>query len=506
MTSPITTPVDYAVVIPTIGRVGLGDLIAAVDREPAPARIVVADDRRGPVPSLDLPVTRAPLIVVRTGGRGPAAARNAGWRAAGTEWVAFLDDDVQVPADWCARLANDLAGLPETVGASQAWLHVPMPVGRRPTDEERRTTGLMGGQWITADIAYRRSALLATGGFDERFPRAFREDADLGLRTVRAGFEIVWGDRVTTHPITARGGWRSSLTAQAGNADNALLRAKYGRRWRRLIGSGPGRTGRHLLTVAAAATALVAAVAGRGRITAGASGLWALLTAEFAAERLVPGPLTRREVATILLTSVAIPPLAVLHRARGEVSVRLPMRRTDDDRPRAVLFDRDGTLIENVPYLADAASVQPLPGAVRTLSALRRNGIAVGVVSNQSGVARGLITPAQLERVNARVESLLGPFDTWQLCVHDAAAGCDCRKPQPGMVLAAAEALGVPTSDCVLIGDTGADVDAALTAGARAVLVPNDDTLLAEIDRAGVVATVAPSLASAVRRSVGWLG
>jgi histidinol-phosphate phosphatase family protein len=169
------------------------------------------------------------------------------------------------------------------------------------------------------------------------------------------------------------------------------------------------------------------------------------------------------------------------------------------------LFDRDGTLIENVPYLADPGRVQPVPGAGQTLAALRRQGIAVGVISNQSGVARGLITPAQLESVNARIEFLLGPFDTWQVCVHHPKDACSCRKPAPGMVAAAADALGVATRDCVLIGDTGADVDAALTAGARAVLVPTSETLLCEVDRAAVVASVAPNLTAAVRRSVGRL-
>ena len=497
--------IEYAVVIPTIGRAGLAQLVATVDGEPAPARIVIADDRPDPAPSLHLPETRAPLLVVGTHGRGPGAARNAGWRAAGTEWVAFLDDDVSVPVDWCSRLVHDLQDLPGDVGASQAWLHVPLPAGRLPTDEERRATGLVGARWITADMAYRRTALLATGGFDERFPRAFREDSDLALRTVRAGFTIVWGDRVTTHPITSRGGWRSSLRAQAGNADNALMRAKYGWRWRRLAATGPGRTGRHIASVAAAGTVVVAMIAGHRRTAKAAGSLWALLTAEFVIERVLPGPRTAREIATVLATSVAIPPLALLHRARGELAVRQPGRRKAADRPGAVLFDRDGTLIENIPYLADPRGVRPLPSAGRVLTALRRNGIAVGVVSNQSGVARGLITPAQLDSVNARVDALLGPFDTWQVCPHDPTDGCSCRKPQPGMVVAAAAELGIPTQECVLIGDTGADVDAALTAGARAVLVPTAETLQAEVDRASVVAAVAPNLAAAVRRSVGRL-
>ena len=498
--------IDYAVVIPTIGRASLAELVTVVDQTPAPTRIVIADDRPDPAEPLSLPQTRVPLVVVHSRGRGPAAARNAGWRETASEWVAFLDDDVVVPADWCSRLARDLRDLPDGVGASQAWLHVPLDPGQRPTDEQRRTTGLVGAQWITADMAYRRTALLATGGFDERFPRAFREDADLGLRTVRAGYSIVWGERVTTHPLTSRGGWRSSLKAQAGNADNALMRAKYGRRWRQLTGSTGGRSGRHLLTAAAAGVAVTGLVARRGRVAAIAATVWTLLTAEFAVERILPGPRTTGEVAAMLVTSAAIPPLAVAHRLRGELTVRQAARQPrTDDRPRAVLFDRDGTLIENVPYLADPGRVQPVPGAGQTLDALRRNGIAVGVVSNQSGVARGLITRDQLASVNAQVESLLGPFDTWQVCLHQPSDACDCRKPAPGMVTAAANALGVSARDCVLIGDTGADVDAALTAGARAVLVPTLDTLLCEVDRAGVVASVAPSLPAAVRQSVGRL-
>jgi len=503
----IDRQVAFAVVIPTIGRSSLPDLVAAVDRSPAPACIVIADDRPDPTPALPLPATKAPLVVVRSYGSGPAAARNVGWRSTESEWVVFLDDDVVVPADWCAQVARDLRDLPAEVGASQAWLHVPHPTGRRPTDEERRTTGLVGAQWITADMAYRRSALFATGGFDERFPRAFREDADLGLQTVRAGYSIVWGDRVTTHPLTSRGGWRSSLRAQAGNADNAVMRAKYGRHWRKLIAAGRGRTAIHALTVASGATAMAALAGRRRRLAAAAGTSCALLTVEFAIERILPGPRTWREIGTMMATSTAIPPLAVWHRLRGELAVRRAgwRRPPTDDRPKAVLFDRDGTLIKNVPYLADPGRVQPVPGAGQTLAALRRNGIAVGVISNQSGVARGLITPAQLASVNARVESLLGPFDTWQVCTHHPNEACSCRKPAPGMVVAAAEALGLPARDCVLIGDTGADVDAALTAGARAVLVPNAATRRSEVDRAAVVASVAPNLSAAVRQSVGRL-
>ncbi|WP_231930268.1 D-glycero-alpha-D-manno-heptose-1,7-bisphosphate 7-phosphatase [Friedmanniella luteola] len=165
---------------------------------------------------------------------------------------------------------------------------------------------------------------------------------------------------------------------------------------------------------------------------------------------------------------------------------------------RAVLFDRDNTLIHDVPYLADPAGVRPVDGARELLDQLRERGIAIGVVSNQSGVARGLISPDALARVNARVETLLGPFDTWQVCPHGEQDGCGCRKPAPGLVTAAAAALGLEPAACLVVGDIGADVAAGLAAGARAVLVPTPVTRRAEVERARRTAAVAGSLAEAV--------
>ena len=78
--------------------------------------------------------------------------------------------------------------------------------------------------------------------------------------------------------------------------------------------------------------------------------------------------------------------------------------------------------------------------------------------------AKGLIAPDELKAVNAKVDAVLGPFDAWQICVHDEGDGCRCRKPAPGMVQAAADALGVDSTRCVVIGDTGGDVNAALSA------------------------------------------
>ncbi len=155
---------------------------------------------------------------------------------------------------------------------------------------------------------------------------------------------------------------------------------------------------------------------------------------------------------------------------------------------KAVLFDRDGTLIHDVPYNGDPARVRPMPGAKAALDRLRAAGVTVGVVTNQSGVARGLLTYDQVEAVNRRVEELLGPFAVFAVCPHGPEDGCACRKPAPGLVTDAARRLGLAPEDCALVGDIGSDVEAAAAAGARAILVPTPVTLPEEVAAAPEVA------------------
>ncbi len=142
-----------------------------------------------------------------------------------------------------------------------------------------------------------------------------------------------------------------------------------------------------------------------------------------------------------------------------------------------MFFDRDETLIEDVPYNGDPTRVVPLPGAREALDALRAAGIPVAVVSNQSGVGRGLIALAQVDAVNARVDELLGPFGGFFVCPHGPGDGCDCRKPHPRLILDAARALGVEPACCVVIGDKESDVQAARNAGAVGVRVDASHTV-----------------------------
>jgi histidinol-phosphate phosphatase family protein len=485
----------YDVVIPTVGRASLARLLEALATQPPPlpGRIWLVDDRPAPstAPLTSHSEARSAVIeVLRSGGRGPAAARNAGWRASEADWIAFLDDDVVPPEGWTAALAGDLAAAGPHVGGVQGRIVVPLPADRRPTDWERNVKGLERARWATADMAYRRAALRHVGGFDERFRRNYREDADLGLRIVDAGWTIARGRRTVVHPVGGAGPW-ISLRAQAGNADDALMRAVHGPDWRTRAGAPRGRLPRHALTAAAAALSLAAQSAGARRTAKAAAAVWATATIELAAQRIAPGPKTPRELTTMALTSVAMPFVATGERLRGELRARRASRR-----PAAVLLDRDDTLIRDVPYNGDPAKVEPMPGAGAALRQLRDARIPTAVISNQSGIARGLVTEGQVRAVNARVDALLGPLDAWLFCPHAPEDACGCRKPAPGLVHRAAERLGVPPERCVVIGDIGADVEAAHAAGARAVLVPTARTRPEEVAAAPLVA---PDLPSAIR-------
>jgi HAD superfamily hydrolase (TIGR01662 family) len=505
---------SYAVVIPTIGR---HSLLVLLDSLADSARVtgmalppvVLVDDRPSPAAELDVAGHRAvgwPITVLRSGGRGPAAARNVGWRACVSDWVAFLDDDVLVSPSWLSDLEHDLAVASAVLGGTQGRIEVPLPADRRPRDWERGTAGLATAAWITADMAYRRSALVDCGGFDERFRRAFREDADLALRMLDRGWELSRGSRQTVHPVRPAGWW-ASVSQQRGNADDVLMRRLHGRNWRRRAAAPLGRRPQHLLSTAAGLTAVIAALAHRRRAAALAGLVWAGNAAEFSWRRIAPGPRDQAEVLRMITTSVLIPPAASWFWLRaltdrgaaaglsgdalgdrpgdalGDRSGDALGDRPGDatGRPAAVLLDRDGTLVRDVPYNGDPAAVSPMPGARQALDRLRAAGIPVAVITNQSGIGRGLLTTAQVEAVNHRIETLLGPFDGWFVCPHTDEAGCGCRKPAPGLVRQAAAGLGVSAGNCVVIGDIGSDIGSATAAGAASILVPTRQTRPEEV-------------------------
>ncbi|MGW3071432.1 HAD-IIIA family hydrolase [Kitasatospora sp. NPDC001132] len=137
-----------------------------------------------------------------------------------------------------------------------------------------------------------------------------------------------------------------------------------------------------------------------------------------------------------------------------------------------MLFGRDGTLLRDVSCNGDPATVHPTAGIRAALTALRTAGFAVGALSNQPAVARGLLGRGQVEAVQARTELLLGPVDVWAVCPHGPHDGCACHMPAPGLVTAACRALGLPPGRVTVIGCADSVIAAALAAGAHAIRVP----------------------------------
>ena len=155
------------------------------------------------------------------------------------------------------------------------------------------------------------------------------------------------------------------------------------------------------------------------------------------------------------------------------------------NQPRpAVFLDKDGTLIEDVPYNVDPDQIRLAPGVGEGLAQLRAAGFRLIVVSNQSGVARGLFSESALGGVEDRISELLAGFgvdlDGFYYCPHHPegvepryAMTCECRKPAPGLILKAAREHAVDLDRSWFIGDILNDVEAAHRAGCRAALINN---------------------------------
>ena len=140
---------------------------------------------------------------------------------------------------------------------------------------------------------------------------------------------------------------------------------------------------------------------------------------------------------------------------------------------RAVFLDRDDTLIVDESYMSDATRIRPVPGAREALLRLQAAGRELVVISNQSGVARGLVTPEQVAAIEARLRELFAPlrFAAFEYCFHHPDDGCDCRKPKPTLLLRAAARLDLELGSSVMVGDKSSDVAAGNAAGCWSIRV-----------------------------------
>lgn len=144
--------------------------------------------------------------------------------------------------------------------------------------------------------------------------------------------------------------------------------------------------------------------------------------------------------------------------------------------PQAVFLDRDGTInVERADYVKSIEELVLLDGVLEALRNLSRFEVPIVLITNQSAVGRGIVTPAQIADIHAHlcagVQQAGGRIDAVYVCPHRPDEGCECRKPKPGLLLAAASDLCLDLRRCVFIGDAVTDLEAARTAGCQPVLV-----------------------------------
>jgi histidinol-phosphate phosphatase family protein len=164
------------------------------------------------------------------------------------------------------------------------------------------------------------------------------------------------------------------------------------------------------------------------------------------------------------------------HAAAARYAVRdAPSRLMGIMESRAILLDRDGTLIEDPGYLSDPASLVWKEGAFAALARLQASGFVLIIVTNQSGIARGFFTPQAMERVHARIRHDLTAAGVRLAaiyhCPHGPDDGCDCRKPETGLVLQAAREHGLDLSRSWMVGDKCSDILAGQRSRMRTALV-----------------------------------
>ncbi|HEX5394157.1 MAG TPA: glycosyltransferase [Rhodocyclaceae bacterium] len=255
------------------------------------------------------------------GSKGPAAARNAGWRAANGAIIAFTDDDAIPLPQW---LAQGLAAMaPDNVAAAWGRVMVPLPEPPAlPTDSERDAARLNQNEFVTANCFVRRAALDDAGGFDEHFTRPRREDTDLYFTLLEHHAKIIYAPAAKVlHPPhgTSPG---ASLHRPRHLYFDALLCKKHPRLYRQKISTGP--PWHDYATVYCAVVALVAALSGYGDVAFIAGLGWAGLTAHFASRRLKGASKAWPHVADMIVTSIVIPFLAVFWRLYGALHFRVP--------------------------------------------------------------------------------------------------------------------------------------------------------------------------------------
>jgi glycosyltransferase involved in cell wall biosynthesis len=249
--------------------------------------------------------------------KGPAAARNVGWKAASAPLIAFTDDDTLPDANWLQSLWDAWHGEELMVYTGK----LVVPLSAKPTDYEWNTAQLEKAEFITANCACTKAALEEVGGFDEQFETAWREDSDLQFRLLQSHIPIQHlQEAVVVHPVRSAS-WGVSIKEQRKNVFNALLYKKFPDMYRSRIQRRPAWN--YYIMIASLLLAVICLFSGQMIASVFLLCTWVLLTGAFVKRRLTNKAMTGSHIMEMIVTSIAIPFVAIYWSLYGALRYRV---------------------------------------------------------------------------------------------------------------------------------------------------------------------------------------
>ncbi len=323
---------EFSVVIPTYKQPALLlKCLDALSRQRLSCdqfEIIVVDE--GNSPETETAVSLFAKQIARDGGtievrylsqterRGPAAARNRGWRAAAGRIIAFTDDDCLPEPEW---LSSALTCFQRGAQVMSGQMRVLLP--NQPTPLDRTATFLKRAEFMAANCFCRKSTLERVGGFEEAFDTAWREDSDLQFKFLQAGIPILkCPEAVVVYPIRPCP-WYGLLQDERKNCYDALLYKRHPSLFRERIPAYRRQVFRYYASVVSMIIGLIGLLIGQGSIATMGLSIWTVLSAYLVMHHLPNSPLNWLMLKHAILTAVATPFLSVYWRLYGAVKYKV---------------------------------------------------------------------------------------------------------------------------------------------------------------------------------------
>ncbi len=323
---------EFSVVIPTYQQPALLlKCLDALGRQRLPRdqfEIIVVDE--GNSPETETAVLLFARQIARDGGplevrylaqperRGPAAARNRGWRAARGRTIAFTGDDCLPEPEW---LSSALICFQRGAQVVSGQLRVVFP--NQPSPSDHTETVLKKADFMSINCFCRLSTLKCVGGFEEAFDIAWREDSDLQFKFIQAGIPIgKCTEAVVVYPVRSYP-WYGLLQDERKNSYDALLYKRHPDLFRERIPAYRRQVLHYYVSVLSVVAGLIGLLTGQGAVAILGLSVWGGLSAELVMRHLPSAPLTSTTLKRVVLTAVATPFLSVYWRLYGAVKYKV---------------------------------------------------------------------------------------------------------------------------------------------------------------------------------------